>query len=280
MSEKRRIVFVNQEMAPYLTGSDASAKARDLAVGMHKRKYEVRTFMPRFGDVNERRNQLHEVIRLSGMNIPIDDSDHPLIIKVASLQPARIQVYFIDNDDFFQQEDSDADASGSNRDDNDERAIFFARGTAETVRKLKWNPHIIHCSGWITSLLPLILRGMYKDDLTFKQSKIIYSVQDTDPTGPLSQDMMRRLTDEDIPEDMIPPFATDEAPVLHDGSNPRAFHRFAVTHADAVIFETPEPDPVLMAIIESRGIPYMTAEQAAQGPDAYHDFYSNLFPAE
>ncbi|MDE7160690.1 MAG: glycogen/starch synthase [Muribaculaceae bacterium] len=275
MSEKRRIVFVNQEMAPYLTGTPACAAARDLAVGMHKRKYEVRTFMPRFGDVNERRNQLHEVIRLSGINIPIDDIDHPLIIKVASLQPARIQVYFIDNDDFFQQEASDADSTGSNRADNDERAIFFARGTAETVRKLKWNPHIIHCSGWITSLIPVILRGSYADDPSFKESRIVYTVRDSRVTGPVSTEMMRRLGEEEVPEEMLIPFETPEAPAGEDGSNPAVFDRLAVSYADAVIFETPEPDPVLMEIVKSRGIPFMTAEEAS-GPDAYHNFYSRL----
>lgn len=180
MSNKR-IVFVDQEMAPYLTGGDIPALRRDLAVGMHKRKCEVRTFMPKFGDVNERRNQLHEVIRLSGINIPINDADHPLIIKVASLQPARIQVYFIDNDDYFQKDDDDVDYAGSNRTDNDERAIFFARGTAETLRKLKWEPGIIHCSGWISSLLPILLRGLFADDPAFAETKIVYSVQKAVP---------------------------------------------------------------------------------------------------
>ncbi len=267
-------------MAPYLAGTDASAKARDLAVGMHKRKYEVRTFMPRFGDVNERRNQLHEVIRLSGVNIPIDDNDHPLIIKVASLQPARIQVYFIDNDDFFQHEDTDADPQGSNRADNDERAIFFARGTAETVRKLKWNPHIIHCAGWITSLIPLILRGTYPDDPAFRQTKIVYVVQSADVTGPVSEEMMRRLADEDVPEEMLIPFATEEAPAGPAGENPLIFHRLGVSQADAVVFETPEPHPALLDIVKARGIPYLLAEEAAKGPDAYHEFYSRLFPSE
>ncbi|MDE5795637.1 MAG: glycogen/starch synthase, partial [Muribaculaceae bacterium] len=131
----KRILLVSQEIAPYVPSGDIASLTRNIAQGVHSRASEVRTFMPKYGTVNERRNQLHEVIRLSGMNIPIDDNDHPLIIKVASLQPSRIQVYFIDNDDYFQKCDDDADAVGTNRTDNDERTLFFARGTIETVKK-------------------------------------------------------------------------------------------------------------------------------------------------
>ena len=162
---------MSQEIAPYLPKGELSNLGRELPQAMQAAGYEVRTFMPKYGAVNERRNQLHEVIRLSGLNIPISDADHPLILKVASMQPSRIQVYFVDNDDYFLKSDDDSDDVGSNRDDNDERAIFFARGTMETVKKLRWEPDIIHCSGWVTSLVPMYLRRMYADDPSFADAR-------------------------------------------------------------------------------------------------------------
>ncbi|MCA1741193.1 MAG: glycogen/starch synthase [Bacteroidales bacterium] len=153
--ESRRVLFVSQEIMPYLGETKLSKISRELPQGIQERGKEIRTFMPRYGSINERRNQLHEVIRLSGMNLIIDDTDHPLIIKVASIQSARMQVYFIDNDDYFQRKHTVADASGNEYEDNDERAIFFARGVIETVRKLRWSPDIVHCHGWLTSLVPL-----------------------------------------------------------------------------------------------------------------------------
>lgn len=212
----KKIVFVSQEMAPYLPGNEFSTLARDLALGMHKRKHEVRTFMPKFADVNERRNQLHEVIRLSGINIPIDDSDHPLIIKVASLQPARIQVYFIDNDDFFQKEETDLDYSGPDRTDNDERAIFFARGTAETIRKLKWVPGIIHVSGWMASVLPVLLRHRFEGDPAFAGARVVFSVRPYGVTSPVDPRIIDKLIDEGVPAEALEQLRLflDEKPVV------------------------------------------------------------------
>ena len=156
--EKTRILFISQEITPYLPETEMSKTGRLLPQGIQERGNEIRTFMPRFGCINERRNQLHEVIRLSGMNLIINDTDHPLIIKVASIQAARMQVYFIDNEDYFQRKALLHDNSGKFFEDNDERAIFFARGVFETVKKLRWSPDLIVCQGWLTSLVPLNLK--------------------------------------------------------------------------------------------------------------------------
>ena len=174
--EKERVLFVSQEIVPYLPESNQGIIGRHLPQGTQERGREIRTFMPRFGCVNERRNQLHEVIRLSGMNLIIDDNDHPLIIKVASIQPARMQVYFIDNEEYFQRKFFMGDREEEFFSDNDERAIFFCRGVIETVKKLGWAPDVIHCHGWMTALLPFFIKTVYKDDPLFENSKIVYSV--------------------------------------------------------------------------------------------------------
>ena len=173
---KARILFVSSEIHPYLEMDEQSKIARFLPQGIQERGKEIRTFMPKFGCINERRNQLHEVIRLSGMNLIIDDSDHPLIIKVASIQAARMQVYFIDNEEYFQRKQTFRDADNKFFADNDDRSIFFCRGVLETVKKLGWAPDIIHCHGWMTALLPLFIKTSYKDDPMFHNSKVVYSL--------------------------------------------------------------------------------------------------------
>ncbi|MBU1717609.1 MAG: glycogen/starch synthase, partial [Bacteroidetes bacterium] len=165
--KKPKVLFVFQEITPYLPDSHLSNIGRHLPQGIQERGKEIRTFMPRYGCISERRNQLHEVIRLSGMNIIIDDTDHPLIIKVASIQSARMQIYFIDNEDYFQRKAIDCDKSGSFFDDNDERSIFFSRGVLETVKKLGWAPDVIHCHGWMSSAIPYLIKVAYKDNPLF-----------------------------------------------------------------------------------------------------------------
>ena len=174
MSKASKILFISQEITPYLPQSEMSTIGRELPQKIQETGREIRTFMPKWGNINERRNQLHEVIRLSGMNIIIDDTDHTLVIKVASIQAARMQVYFIDNDDYFQQVASTA-VCGDGCEDNDERTIFFARGALETVKKLRWCPDVIHCQGWISSLVPLYIKKAYNDEPSFRNSKIVYS---------------------------------------------------------------------------------------------------------
>jgi starch synthase len=163
-------------MDPYLSESGIAAIARTLSQEIQDKGHEIRMFLPRYGCVNERRNQLHEVIRLSGMNLIIDDADHPLIIKVASLPATRMQVYFIDNDDYFQRKYTFFDEEENFFEDNDERSIFFIRGVMETVKKLRWSPHVVHCHGWFTSLLSIFLKKAYKDDPLFSKTKIVLSL--------------------------------------------------------------------------------------------------------
>ena len=176
-----KVLFVNSEIFPYLPETNISKIGRALPQGIQERKVEIRSFMPRYGCINERKNQLHEVIRLSGMNIIIGDVDRPLIIKVASIPSARIQVYFIDNEDYFRRKQTYADSSGKFFKDNDERAIFFARGVLETVKKLRWAPDVIHCQGWISHLIPVYLKKAYKDDPIFSNSKIVLSLYNDTP---------------------------------------------------------------------------------------------------
>ena len=171
-----RVLFVNSEIMPFLPETPISKIGRFLPQGIQERKKEIRAFMPRYGCINERKNQLHEVIRLSGMNIIIGDVDRTLVIKVASIAAARIQVYFIDNDDFFRRKQITFDNDGKFFEDNGQRAIFFARGVLETVKKLRWAPDIIHCQGWISHLVPLYLKKVYNGDPIFGGSKVVTSL--------------------------------------------------------------------------------------------------------
>jgi len=176
--EKKRILFVSQEITPFLPKSEVSTIARKLPQGVQENGKEIRVFMPRFGIINERRHQLHEVIRLSGMNLIIDDMDHPLIIKVASIPTARMQVYFIDNEEYFKRKAVFTDDKEEEFSDNDERSMFFCRGVLETVKKLGWKPDVIHCHGWMTSLMPMYVKDIYNNDPHFSDTKVVYSLYD------------------------------------------------------------------------------------------------------
>lgn len=174
--EKKRILFVSQEIYPFLSKTEISHNARKLPQGTQENGKEIRVFTPKFGCINERRHQLHEVIRLSGMNIIIDDNDHPLIIKVASIPAARLQVYFIDNEEYFKRKTNVSDDSGKDFTDNDERSMFFVRGVLETVKKLGWKPDVIHCHGWMTALMPMYIKKVYNKDPHFADTKVVYSI--------------------------------------------------------------------------------------------------------
>ncbi|MCH5225515.1 MAG: glycogen/starch synthase [Muribaculaceae bacterium] len=266
---KERILFINQEIAPYLASSAVSNLGKFLPVSMQEKGFEVRTFMPKFGSVNERRNQLHEVIRLSGININIADNDHPLVIKVASLQPSRIQVYFIDNDDYFQKLETDTDASGANRPDNDERAIFFARGTMETAKKLRWEPKVVHCSGWITCLLPLYIKKLYNDDPSFKNTKIVYTIQPTGPMAAIDTAIFTKLKAEGVAQKDLKKYGGEAADV-------NLLHKLGVDFAHGVIVNDPEIDPSLLEYIQESGKPVLMAQDMALDAQKYLDFYNSL----
>lgn len=266
---KDRILFINQEITPYLSANPVSTLGKFLPVSMQEKGFEVRTFMPKFGSVNERRNQLHEVIRLSGINININDNDHPLVIKVASLQPSRIQVYFIDNDDYFQKMASDIDATGNNRPDNDERAIFFARGTMETAKKLRWDPKVIHVSGWISSLLPLYIKKLYADDPSFKNSKVVYAIQPAKDMAPIDPEIFDKLKVEGVS-------AKDLKKYTQEKSDVNMLHKIAVDFANAVIVNDPDIDPQLLEYVKASGKPVLMAEDMETDAQKYFDFYNSL----
>lgn len=269
MANKKRILFISQEIAPYITDGASAAYGRTLPVKMQERGFEVRTFMPKFGLVNERRNQLHEVIRLSGVNIVIKDDDHPLIVKVASMQPSRIQVYFIDNDDYFIKEDSDADYSGSNRADNDERCIFYSRGALETAKKLRWEPKVINVSGWISSLIPMYLRRAYSDEGGFKGSKVVFTIMPEKITTPLPDDFFDKLKADGISQRDLKKFSS----LPLDGD---LLTRMAVEYSHAVIVKDPEISNSLLEYIRESGKPMLMACDLADDSQEYTDFLNSL----
>lgn len=175
MTKAKKILFVTQEMMPFVPETEMAQMGRYLPQAVQEKSREIRSFMPKWGTINERRNQLHEVIRLSGINIVVDDTDHPLVIKVASIPAARMQIYFIDNDDFFMRRNMATDEEGKEYEDNAERAAFYARGVLETIKKLKWAPDIIHCQGWMGSFLPLYIKTAYAEEPSFRDCKVIFT---------------------------------------------------------------------------------------------------------
>jgi len=267
----KRILFVNTEMAPYVPDSGIAAIGRTLPQGIQERKREIRIFMPRYGCINERKNQLHEVIRLSGMNIIISDVDRPLVIKVASITSARIQVYFIDNDDYFSRKPIDRDDNGAFFQDNDERAIFYARGVLETVKKLRWGPDIIHCQGWMSHLVPLYLKKAYKDDPIFSNSKIVLSLFNDTPQETFAQDFGKKALFGGVTE--------KDVEVLTE-SNGTNLAKLAVSYSDAVIMAGDSIDENVVAFCKEKGIPTLPFDGKSMENgsyiDAYNDFYDHL----
>lgn len=202
----KKVLFINQEISPYVPKSELSVMGKDLPHKMQEAGYEIRTFMPKWGNINERRGQLHEVIRLSGMNLIIDDTDHPLIIKVASIPQTRLQVYFIDNDDYFMKRQMAEDLDGNEYDDNGERAIFFARGVLETIKKLRWVPDIIHCQGWMGAIVPLYVKLAYNADPTFANTKIVTSLFSKDLKHSVGDNFKHCLEFRNIDEEVLKPY--------------------------------------------------------------------------
>ena len=264
---KPRVLIVSQEISPYLPKNELSLKGRNLPQGIQERGKEIRTFMPRFGSINERRHQLHEVIRLSGMNLVVNDTDHPLIIKVASIQPARMQVYFIDNEEYFQRKAIFEDEDGHAFEDNDERAIFFAKGVIETVRKLGWSPDVIHCHGWMTSLLPLYVRTYYKDDPLFEGTKIVYSAYNNKPDGELDNDLRKKIEFDGIKEDVLS---------LIDESKYHNLQKIGVAFSDASIVGQEDLDEGVCEYIRGSEKPFLESQSEEEYIDAYNGLYDQV----
>lgn len=271
MTQKERVLFVSQEVVPYLPDSHIGKIGRHLPQGTQERGREIRTFMPRFGCINERRNQLHEVIRLSGMNLIIHDTDHPLIIKVASIQPARMQVYFIDNEEYFQRKFFLKGKDGKFFSDNDERAIFFCRGVIETVKKLGWAPNVIHCHGWMTALLPFFIKTVYKDDPIFENSKIVYSVYNDGFEGKLNERFASKVKFDTLSDDDVDQF---------NGADHLTLTRAGIKYADAVIIGNEELTPDAAAAVTGADKPVLGYQDEESYLDAYSEFYTEILANE
>ena len=265
-----KVLFITQEIIPYVAESEMSTVGRKLPQVIQEKGREIRTFMPKWGNVNERRNQLHEVIRLSGMNLIIDDTDHPLIIKVASIQAARMQVYFIDNDDYFQHRLMATNEEGVEYTDNDERAIFYARGVLETVKKLRWCPEVIHCQGWISALVPLYIKKAYMEEPSFRDSKVVLSLFENELKSNLQEDIIEKILLKNIEksdiEDVIPASATY-----------KDLYKLAIKYSDGVILHSENIDPELIAYAREMGIPVLEYQPLETFSDAINQFYDDIW---
>ncbi len=262
----KRVLFVNSEIYPYLPESGISMIGRYLPQGIQERKREIRSFMPRFGCINERKNQLHEVIRLSGMNIIVNEVDRPLVIKVASISSARMQVYFIDNEDYFHRKQIYRDADGRFFEDNGDRAAFFARGVLETVKKLRWAPDIVHCQGWISHLLPIYLKKAYRDDPIFAESRVVLSLYDDIPQENFPADFRDRI--------MIPGLKREDVEILSDPSGIN-LALLAVRYSDGIILGG---EGVPERLLEScAGLPVLPYDRASVEDGSYIDVYNKFY---
>jgi starch synthase len=265
--QKTRVLYITPEIVPFLPESEVSSTVRTLAQGVHERDKEIRIFMPRFGVINERRHQLHEVIRLSGMNLIVNDVDHPLIIKVASVPQARMQVYFIDNEEFFKRKRTYTDEDEKFFKDNDERAIFFCRGVVETVKKLGWTPDIVHCHGWMTGFLPLYLKKMYADDPHFSNAKIIYTPYADEFSGNLDSKLIDKLNFDKIANEDVDFLKTPNALNLN---------KTGAQWADAISIGSEAINSELSSYINDSGKPVLDYQTEETLVDAHQDFYEKV----
>jgi starch synthase len=263
----KKILFINQEIAPYVPETDMSIMGRDLPQKIQDDGYEIRTFMPKWGNINERRGQLHEVIRLSGMNLIIDDTDHPLIIKVASIPQTHIQVYFIDNDDFFMKRKMEVDEQGEEYPDNGERAIFFARGVLETVKKLRWAPDIIHCQGWMSAVIPLYVKTAYKDEPSFTNAKVITSIYRNNLKKDLGEKFKQCVEFRSAKVDMLKSY-TQNFDFTELG-------KMSIDYSDGIIEAREDANKTLTDYAKSKNKPVLSYP-GADFSQAYNKFYEEL----
>lgn len=269
MLEPKRILFISQEIFPYLAEeTPIRLLNRRLPEFFQANGFETRTFMPKYGEINERRNQLHEVIRLSGMNIIIDDSDHPLLLKVASIQAARIQIYFVDNDDYFGRRKGILDMMDNMYKDNDERVIFFARSVLETVKKLRWTPDVIYCSGWVGALVPLYLKLAYVDTPFFTNAKVVLALDDKEYAKPFDTSFVNKLMIDGISANSVR--SIDGFPVGYE-----ELMRLAIDYSDAIIQSTPVVNQRVINYAQTSGkpiLPYQEGDEMTR----YYTFCQDL----
>ncbi len=265
-----KILYICQEITPYLPETKCSTLCRNLVQAIQERGNEIRTFMPRYGMINERRHQLHEVIRLSGMNLIINDNDHQLIIKVASIPSARVQIYFIDNDDYFARKAALINPeTGEGFADNDERAIFFARGVLETVKKLRWTPTIVHCHGWFSAIAPIYLKHVFTDDPIFRDVKIVLSLYGDPTPGKLSPSMAQKIASEGVNDENLS--------ILNDPSYENLF-RFVLDYADGVVIGSDQVSAEVLELAHKSGKPILEYQSSEEADffDNYNRFYEQL----
>ena len=272
MTKANKVLFITQEITPYVPESEMSLVGRNLPQAIQEKGREIRTFMPKWGNINERRNQLHEVIRLSGMNLIIDDTDHPLIIKVASIQSARMQVYFIDNDDYFQNRLQVTDENGEEYEDNDARAIFYARGVLETVKKLRWCPDIIHCHGWMTALAPLYIKKAYKDEPSFRDAKVIFSLYEDDFKQPFHADFSNKL--------LLKGIGKKDIAGLKEPIDYTALCKLAADFSDGIIQQSEHVNEEVLNYARESGKPVLEYQSPENFAEACNDFYDKVWETE
>lgn len=268
---KTRVLFINQEITPYVPETEMSILGRMLPQKIQEGGYEIRTFMPKWGNINERRGQLHEVIRLSGMNLIINDTDHPLIIKVASIQAARMQVYFIDNDDYFTNRQMSADESGEEYPDNGERAIFFARGVLETVKKLRWVPDVIVCQGWMSAVVPFYIKTAYKDEPSFANSKIITSLFNDQLKNDLGDNFKQFVEFRDATIDLLEPYK--------EKFDFKELGKLAIDYSDGIIEAGKDVNADLLKYAQEKNLPIMNYP-GEDNFDSYKEFINQICPNE
>lgn len=269
----KRVLYISQEIYPYLPETEISLTSRYLPQAIQEEGNEVRIFMPRYGLVNSRRNQLHEVIRLSGINLVIDDTDHPLIIKVASIQSARMQVYFIDNDDFFKRKSMFRPETKTSVNDNDERSIFFVRGALETVKKLKWIPDVIHCHGLFTALAVLYLKKVYHDDPALNKAKVVYSVYNEDKPVEIKETLFKKLAFDHIVE--------SDVDVMKGKTDFDALTKLAISYSEGVVYDNADSvSSDVKSLADSLKVPSLSYsgkdKDDKEKGKVYNDFYDSL----
>ena len=268
--EAKKILFITTEIEPFVPENENSRKGRILPQSIQELGHEIRTFSPKWGNINERRNQLHEVIRLSGMNLIIDDTDHPLIIKVASLPVAKMQVFFIDNDDYFMKRGILTDKEGKEYNDNCERAIFYARGVLETVKKQGWVPDVIHCYGWAAALAPLYIKKAYSDEPSFRDTKVVMEVSPEEFKQDLGTENAQFVAYKDVSYN-------DVKDICEKAFGHAELEKIGVKFADGVIVENTNVDPSVVEYAKSLGKPILDPVEGDAFKQAYSDFYETLF---
>jgi starch synthase len=271
MVEKKKLLFVTQELDPYTAITEVSEAVKKLPEYAQSNGMEIRVLMPRYGVINERRHRLHEVVRLSGMNIIVDDDDYPLIIKVASLPGARLQVYFLDNDDFFKRKSGFANEDGTPYEDNPDRMVFFCKGVIETVRKFGWPPDIIHCHGWMTALIPMYIREAYKTEPLFQNAKIIYSAYDSSMDSHFSNAFIEKASINNLGREDLDAYLEGSNVVLHKG---------AIAYADAIIRGSEQLPADVEDMIIASGKPALAYHSEEEMLPAYMEFYNSMLVEE